>query len=193
MNEAATNVTPASARWFVVIKQATLLAAVAALLAFGTNAVRADGLSLVAQKDFEIVVPCPEPVGAATEIGPEDPRLRDPNTLIIDARAREEYESWHLASAINAPFDWLAEQDAITAQSQQIARDIARTRKHALVVYGDGGDPDSGRQWAVSLNSAGIRNVFYVRGGAPALHPESSVAPALHPESSAAPAATEQP
>lgn len=183
MNEVVTHATPAPARWFVVMRQALLLVGIAALLAFGTNAVRADGLPLVAQKDFEIVVPCPEPIGSATAIGPDDPRLRDVHTLVIDARAREEYQSWHLPSAINAPFDWLAEQEVITQQSQQIARDIARTRKHALVVYGDGGDPDSGQQWAVSLNSAGLRNVSYVRGGAPALRSQSS----------AAPAATEQP
>lgn len=190
MNEVAIHATPAPVCWFIVVKQALLLVGVAALLAFGTNAIRADGLPLVAQKDFELVVPCPEPVGVATDISPDDPRVRDPKTLIIDARAREEYQSWHLPSAINAPFDWLAEQDALTKQSQQIARDIARTRKHALVVYGDGGDPDSGRQWAVSLNSAGLRNVFYVRGGAPALH---DGAPALRLDSGAAPSRAEQP
>lgn len=152
---------------------AVQLAIGAAILAFGTNALRTDGLSLIAQKDFDIVVPCPEPVGSATLIEPADPRLREPNTLVIDARSAQEYRAWHLPGAINTPLDWLAEQDTIAKQAQQLAREIAHSKKASLVVYGDGEDPDSGQQWAASLNSAGIRNVYFVRGGAPALKGET--------------------
>ncbi len=38
-----------------------------------------------------------------------------------------------------------------------------------MVVYGDGGDPDSGEQLARELAGKGIRNVGFVRGGAPAI------------------------
>jgi hypothetical protein len=38
-----------------------------------------------------------------------------------------------------------------------------------VVVFGDGGDPDSGEQLARELAGAGIRNVVFVAGGAPRL------------------------
>ena len=54
-----------------------------------------------------------------------------------------------------------------------------------MVVYGDGGDPDSGEQWAALLSGAGIKNVVFVKGGAPALG-QPGVGPPV--EASAAPA-----
>jgi len=159
----------AAPSWRTVLRDAGIIAGLAMLVAFATNAVRADRLPLVAKKQFDILVPCPEPLGKAVAVAPVDPRVVDANTLLIDARAPEEYRIWHLANAMNVPFDWLAEQDEIAKQAQRVARDVARTGKHAVVVYGDGGDPDSGQQWAAMLNTAGIRNVSYVTGGAVAL------------------------
>lgn len=168
MNETATSTAP---RWEckILARDTGMLVIVAAILAFGSNAVRADRLPLIATKDFETLVPCPEPLGTAGAIASDDPRIRVPTTLVIDARSQDEYATWHVLGAINVPFDWLAEQEQITKQTQQIARDVARSKKHVVVVYGDGGDPDSGREWAALLNSAGIRNVVFVTGGAAAL------------------------
>ena len=38
-----------------------------------------------------------------------------------------------------------------------------------VIVYGDGDDPDSGRQLADAISGKGVKNVFHVRGGADAL------------------------
>jgi len=152
-----------------VFRDAGIIVGVAALVAFSTNVLRSDRLPLVATKEYDIAVPCPEPLGHAEAIVAGDPRISDPKTLLIDVRTPEEFSAWHLPGAMNTPFDWLSEQEEITRQSQVVARDVARSGKQAVVVYGEGGDPDSGQQWAALLNNAGIRNVYYVEGGAPAL------------------------
>ena len=50
-----------------------------------------------------------------------------------------------------------------------IAREVARTGAKNVVVYGDGDDHDSGREWARMLAGARLKNIHYVLGGAPAL------------------------
>ncbi len=158
----------------VVVRDAAIIVVIGTVLALVSNELREERLPLVAQKEFEILVPCPEPLGTAQSILPTDPRIADPHTLVIDARSAEEYRAWHLPSALNVPFDWLAEQHEIDVQARQVARDVARSKKHAVVVYGDGGDPDSGLQWAALLNAGGIRNVSYIKGGALELQPKRS-------------------
>jgi len=152
-----------------IIRDALILLLLAAILALGINAVRTDGISLVAEKDFEILVPCPDPTGEATAIDPNDPMIGDRTTLLIDARLHEAHEAWHLPRSLSQPFDWLAQQDEVDRQAAGIARAIARSGKHNVVVYGDGGNPDSGRHWAMLLSAAGIKNVVFVTGGARAL------------------------
>jgi len=164
----------ASSRPKLVLRDAAIIVVVGAVLGLVTNQFRTGRLPLVAQKDFEILVPCPEPLGTARAVLPSDPLISDPDTLIIDARSEEEYRDWHLPSALSVPFDWLAEQDEIDAQARSVAKDVARSRKHAVVIYGDGGDPDSGQQWAALLNMAGIRNVAYIKGGALELRPTAA-------------------
>lgn len=153
----------------IAARDALCITSVAVVLALTVNALRADRLPLIARKDFDILVPCPEPLGSAVAITPTDPRVVDANSLLIDARSNDEFRAWHLPSAISVPFDWLAEQEEITNTAKVVARDVARSAKHAVVVYGDGGEPDSGQQWAALLNTAGIRNVTYVTGGSVAL------------------------
>lgn len=158
----------------IVARDALLIAGVATLLALGFNAVRADGIPLVARQEFEILVPCPEPIGTATSIASGDERIRGPDSLLIDARSAEEYARWHLPEALNTPFDWLAEQAEVDQQAAEIARTVARSGRRHVIVYGDGGDPDSGHHWAILLHGAGIKNVVFVSGGAPALRNPSA-------------------
>lgn len=151
------------------VRDAFYIGVLAVGLAFATNVLRSVPLPLVAKTDFEILVPCPEPLGSAEAIAPTDARVADAKSLLIDARSMDEYQDWHLPAAVSIPFDWLAEQDEITKQAGVVARRVAASAKRAVVVYGDGGDPDPGKQWAALLNTAGIRNVTYVTGGAMAL------------------------
>lgn len=160
---------PSENCWRRVPRDAALITLIASAVALSTNAVRSRGIPIVAHTDFEILVPCPEPIGTAAAISALSPLVHQSTTLLIDSRTRSEYQSWHLPAAINVPFDWLAEQDEVTKQAREVAKSVAHTRKHAVVIYGDGGDPDSGHQWAALLSTAGIKNVSYVTGGAAAL------------------------
>lgn len=151
-----------------LIKEAALLLLVSAGLGLGFNAIRRDSLPLVAKSDYRIVVPCPERLGDATALKAGDSRLTEKGTLLIDARDQEEFSKWHLDRAVNVPFDWLG--PPLDAEIGEVARRATEQRAQRVVVYGDGDDPDTGRQWARLLVGAGLRNVYYVEGGAPALH-----------------------
>ncbi|MBI5536207.1 MAG: rhodanese-like domain-containing protein [Deltaproteobacteria bacterium] len=145
------------------LRDAALMLAVSAAVAFGTNAVRGDGLPVVQRKDYEILVPCEETNGQTTPIAPNDPALADKATLVVDSRSKQEFDAWHMPSAINIPFDYLA------ATSEVDVKKVLASRASRVVVYGDGDDPDSGRELARELSGKGVRNVFVVTGGAPAL------------------------
>ena len=156
---------------YSVLRDALTVLVLAAALSLVVNAVRTDGLPLVAEEDFEILVPCPDATGEATAIDPDHALIRNPTTLLIDARSREDHGAWHLPRSLSQPFDWLAEQDEINQEAAQIAKAVTRSGKHNVVVYGDGGNPDSGQYWAALLSASGVKNVVFVSGGARALRP----------------------
>lgn len=151
------------------IAESAAIAVIAVVVALVVNAIRDDGIPLVAREAFEILVPCPQPMGEATAIGSDSVVVRDPTSLVIDVRSSDEYASWHLPGSLHQPFDWLAEQKAIDREAGRVAQSIARSGKRAVVVYGDGGNPDSGEHWAALLTAAGIKNVVFVSGGAASL------------------------
>ena len=153
----------------VILRDAIIVAIVATTLALVSNAFREDGVPLVAKEEYTILVPCPESMGEAIAINSDDPLVRDPDSLLIDVRSRKEYDEWHLPQALSQPYDWLAEQDEVDRKAAEIAKNIARSGKHHVVVYGDGGNPDAGEQWAASLSESGIKNVVFISGGSAAL------------------------
>jgi hypothetical protein len=51
----------------------------------------------------------------------------------------------------------------------ELARSIAASGASRVVVYGDGGRPDSGEHLGREISGRGIKNVFFVRGGAAAV------------------------
>lgn len=152
-----------------IVRDAAVVVALAVALSLLANTIRTSGIALIAEEEFEILVPCPEAVGEAEAVGPDAVLLRDPESLLIDVRSPLEYESWHLPGSLNQPFDWLAEQDEVDREAAEVAKVVARSGKHHVVVYGDGGAPDSGEHWAALLAASGIKNVVYVSGGAAAL------------------------
>ena len=153
----------------VVFRDAFIVFIIATTLALVSNAFREDGIPLVAKEEYTILVPCPESMGEAIAIDGDDPLIGDTTSLLIDARSRREFDEWHLPQALNQPFNWLAEQDEVDWKAAEVAKNIARSRKHHVVVYGDGGNPDAGERWAASLSASGIKNVVFVSGGANAL------------------------
>ena len=133
------------------------------------NAVRPDGLALVARADYRILVPCPETAGEVEALGTDDPRLRETRTLLVDARSRAEYERWHAVGAAHVAFDYLE------PTNPEAIREIASSGASCVVVYGDGQNPDSGEQLAKELAGKGIRNVGYVIGGAEMLQANTAI------------------
>jgi hypothetical protein len=155
-------------RWKVVFRDAGLILLVGGGIGMLSNLVRpSERLPLVATKPYDIVVPCPEPVGSANPVTATSAYMRDFTSLVIDARTEDSFAAWHWPGAINVPFDWLG--PPVQAEVERLAKRVTATKAKRLVIYGDGDDPDSGREWARLLAGGGIRNVFYVEGGAPAL------------------------
>ncbi len=149
--------------WPRALLDAALITAGCALVALGVNALRADGIPLVAAQAYEILVPCPETSGEVDTVAPTDPALGASTTLLVDARAPEAYAAWHLPGARSVPYDYLEPVCSVRL------REVASSGAQRVVVYGDGEDPDSGEQLGRELSGKGIRNVGFVVGGAPAL------------------------
>ena len=147
-----------------IIRDAVIATLLFGLIGVGANALRKDGISLVADEEYNIYVPCPEPLGEATPIEPDDERVTDDRTLLIDSRTRDEFDEWHMDGAMHVEFDYL------TPIPDDQIRKLLRTNAGMVVVYGDG-DPkyDSGYEAGRELSGRGMNNVHYVKGGAPAL------------------------
>lgn len=151
-----------------LLGEAAAIVLIGGLLGAASNIVRGNArIKWVEDKPYDVLVPCSEPVGDAQVIQPDSPRVIDTATLLIDTRSQSEFGQWHAAGAVNVPFDWLGPpvQDDI----KRVAQMVTRSKAKQVVVCGDGDDPDSGREWARLLAGGGIRNVYFVQGGAPAL------------------------
>jgi rhodanese-related sulfurtransferase len=148
---------------WLVIRDAVLVIAVSSILAIVFNSIRKDGIPLVASEPYHIFVPCPEPSGVVFPIEPSAVRWRDERELIIDARTADEFGHWHAPGAVNVPFDFL---DPVAGE---LVRELIDTRSSRVVVYGDGGRPDTGEELASELSGRGMLNVHFVPDGAVAV------------------------
>jgi predicted sulfurtransferase len=143
------------------------IAAAAAVVGFAVNAVRPNGLPLIASAHYETLVPCPEPGGEVKAVEAREARAGQTRTLLIDARQVREFGAGHMPGAVNVPYDWL--DPTPETQLSALARTIASSGATRVLVYGDGGRPDSGEYLAREISARGIKNASFVRGGAPAL------------------------
>lgn len=164
--------TPKRRRPSIIIRDAALISALAAALALTVNAARTDSLPIVAAEEYAILVPCPVALTDIEAVEPSDPRVQDDRTLLIDARTAEEFAAWHLEGARNVVNDYL---DPVPESTfEKLVDEILETGVRQVVVYGDGDDPDSGWDMGRQLAGKGMRNVFYVNGGAPALRGDAA-------------------
>jgi hypothetical protein len=149
----------AAASW-VAVRDALVVLAACAAVGGVVNLLRPHGIPFVQKTAYQILVPCPEAGADAPGIAANDPVIWEPRTLVVDARPAAEHAAWHPDQAVHLAFDYLA-----PAPKAEVSK-IAASGATRVVVFGDGGDPDSGEQLARELAGAGIRNVFFVRGGA---------------------------
>lgn len=148
------------------VRDALFTAMGCALVAVAVNAwIHPEPIPFAAAREYDTLVPCPEPGGEVSPMEADDPRLNAAATFIIDARSPAEYARWHLPGALNMPYSYL---DPTPPEALQVlTRAIARSGARQAAVYGDGDEPDTGEMLGREISGHGIRNVFYVRGGAP--------------------------
>ena len=145
----------------VVLRDGAIIVVFSSAVALLVNAVRPDGIAVIEKNEYDIFVPCPEPVGEVEMMSPVDfLGLKEKKVLIIDARDEEEYDLWHYPEAINVAFDYLEPVCRLNL------KEIASSGARMVIVYGDGDDPDSGKELGRELSGHGIKNVHYVEGGA---------------------------
>jgi rhodanese-related sulfurtransferase len=144
-------------------RDALVVVVACAVAGLTVNALRANGIPLIQKEPYQILVPCPETGGHADAIRPGDPVLREAGGLFIDARTAADFAAWHPAGALHVPYDYLEPTASSTLNR------ITASGAKRVIVYGDGGDPDSGEQLAREIAGKGIRNVGFLVGGASAL------------------------
>jgi predicted sulfurtransferase len=150
-----------------VLRDAAIAAGISIAVGLLVHLLRPDAIPLIADQEYELFVPCPESGGEVTPVTADAPDLLADDTFVIDARSKEEFDAWRLRRAINISYDYLdpTPREAL----EDLAETIARSRARRVVVYGDGGTPDTGEQLAKEVSGHGIKNVFFVKGGAPEL------------------------
>jgi rhodanese-related sulfurtransferase len=163
-----------------MLRDAVVVAVGATALALLVNALRPDGLALVASAPHAVIVPCPaEAVGPATPIEANDPRVTAADTLVVDAREATDFATWHPPGAVHVYYDLLAE----SPEYHDAIAELLRTHREArlVVVFGDdqlgyttqdgvpGDEAGTGFRLAGALSAQGLKNVHYVLGGADAL------------------------
>jgi hypothetical protein len=152
---------PISSCYRTILRDSGLILLLSSVLGVGSNLIRPDMIPLIQPTEYEILVPCPETGGDAPAGSVDTSLLSDSNIFLIDARSASMFTEWHQSRAMNVPYDYLE------PTNQKIVQQIARSGARGVLVYGDGDDPDSGEQLARELAGKGIRNVNFLKGGAP--------------------------
>ena len=150
------------------LRESLIVVALAAVVGLSANRFfNPNGIPLIAEKAYETIVPCPEPGGPVTPMEAPESLAAEGKHFWIDARPLADFEAWHIPQAVNVTYDYLDPTPHHVIR--EITREIARSRAQRVIVYGDGEDPDTGEQLAREISGKGIRNVFFVQGGAPGL------------------------
>ena len=142
----------------IVMRNAVLIVVLSSLLALIVNAIRPNGLVMIAKKEYEIFVPCPEPVKEVKSTEP-DIFKHGASVLLIDARPESSFTEASIHGALHLEFDYLY------PVSDSAVKSIAASQVRHVVVYGDGKRPDPGHELARELAGRGIRNVTYITDG----------------------------
>ncbi|MBN1771326.1 MAG: rhodanese-like domain-containing protein [Deltaproteobacteria bacterium] len=156
--------------------QAGLLALVPAAAALLFNAVRPEGLPLIADTNYhdEILVPCPENVREARAVALIELPPDLAGLTVIDARTAGEYLAGHIPGALSIPHRSLHSADE--AFRRLLAEDLAPLRGtpgNRILVCGDE-QTSSGRDFASVLLENGFEGVQFLIGGCAAWEAEGN-------------------
>jgi hypothetical protein len=160
---------PAKYRRIIVgiLRDASVTTLAAAVIAMVVNLFHPERIPCFAEKEYEILVPCPEPGGEVIRVEATSPLLRSPETFIVDARPKEAFAKWRFREARNLTYDYL--DPTPKALIEDLAKAIASSRAKQVLVYGDGDEPDTGEQLGKEISGHGIKNVHFLKGGVKAL------------------------
>jgi hypothetical protein len=151
----------------IVLRDAVIITGMSFTAGLLVALVHPEAIPFIADQEYELFVPCPEPGGEVTPVQADAPVLLGDDTFIVDARSREEFQTWRFREAVNVPYDYLEPTPRETLQD--LAKAIVHSQAKRVVVYGDGETPDTGEQLAKEVSGHGIKHVLYVKGGAPGL------------------------
>ncbi len=142
-----------------ILGQAAVLTAVGALLGLGVNAVRPQGLALVAEEPYEIYVPCPMMPAEATPVEPAElSELELGDLVIVDARPVDAYDRRRIPGSRSLPYH------PLKSPSKRVLGEYQALGPNRILVVGDT-EIDSGRLLAAELAAAGCLGVRYLEGG----------------------------
>lgn len=144
------------------IKSSLLIVIACALLGLVANFLNPQGIPFIAKRAYTTLVPCPEPGGDVSGISVDEIKL-EKRSFIIDARSVEAYRLAHLKNAVHLTYDYL--DPTPKEKLKEIAKKAAQSRANRVVVYGDGQNPDSGKELAKEISASGLKNVCYIIGG----------------------------
>jgi len=140
-----------------IMVQVVVVVVFSTVLAFFVNAVRKEGLSLVAP--FPPEYRCPSRISEGRAV-PTEEALRlygQEGTVFVDARAKGSYDQGHIRDAVNIPYSFL---DAVPPEA------IIRLRRYKrIIVYCNAEGSERSRLMAGELSEAGLKEVSYLETG----------------------------
>lgn len=142
----------------VLFGRSILLTAGCVLFAVGFNAVRPNGIDLVAQRPYDIYVPCPETETEAESVSAGQLDATHGAELYLDARPEADFRREHIKGAISFPYPLLGDPPA-----EQV--DELKRRAVPIVTYGGGVRDRSGEMMAALLTELGVPRVTHLEGG----------------------------
>lgn len=141
----------------ILVGRSVILAGACVLIGVLFNALRTNGIDLVARAPYQIFVPCPESLAEVGTTNASDVQSKT-EVLYLDARPREDFDKAHIKGAESFPYPLLGDPEP--------ARVEALKRKGLpIVTYCGGGRSKFGEMMAKLLTELGVEEVTHLEGG----------------------------
>lgn len=140
-----------------LLLRSTILTAGCVLIAVVFNAVRPNGIDLVARAEYQIFVPCPESLAQVETTTAADSRNKV-DVVYVDARPEEEFQKQHIKGAVSFPYPLLGDPEPQRVEA-------LKRKGMPVVTYCDGGRSKFGEMMAKLLSELGVEKVTHLEGG----------------------------